>query len=851
MVTIFPRCLPGLVFIVALGVVFSPATASAAGPQVSDVFVAGKDGFKSVRIPSVLVTQAGTVLAFAEGRAAHADQANNKLILKRSRDGGRTWGAVQVIADDGANTLNNPTVVEERQSGRVLLMYQSYPAGLSERDGKIKPGHDGPAIVRNFLIHSDDDGVTWSKPDDVTRTTKRPERVTITAVGPGLGIQLTRGPHAGRLLMPFNEGPFGAWNVSAAFSDDRGATWRLGSPAPGALVTNGKGGQISLVNEVQMVELADGSVMLNSRKWGGKALRKTATSKDGGATWSAITEDPGLPDPGCMASVFRYSFPDAGNKSRLLYSGPDSTKRENGVVRISYDEGRTWPVKRVFFPGSFAYSVLTRFADGTIGCLYETDNANRLVFARFDLAWLETPKSVSVAPRSKPNILFLFADDFSYEAVRAFGHTDVETPNLDRLVARGTTFTHAYNMGSWSGAVCVASRTMLITGRSVWHAHKVYPQTDKERQAGRLWPQLLKAADYQTYFTGKWHIQTKAELAFDVAKNIRAGMPKDTPAAYNRPLAGQPDPWRADDAEQGGFWQGGKHWSEVTADDAIEFLSGAKAAANPFFMYVAFNAPHDPRQSPREFLDKYPLSRMQMPTNFLPEYPHKDAIGCGPGLRDEKLGPFPRTELAVKTHRREYYSLITHLDAQLGRVFEALEKSGQAANTWIFFTADHGLAVGHHGLFGKQNMYEHSLRVPFMVAGPGVKAGHRISAPIYLQDVMPTALELAGVPKPSHVDFHSLLPLLLGERTQSAYPSIYGGYLELQRAVIHEGWKLIAYPKAGVLRLYDLGTDPQEMKDLASEPAQGARRRQLFERLLALQQQLDDTLDLRAAFPAL
>ncbi len=377
------------------------ASLGAAEPQFSDVFVAGKDGYKSIRIPAVLVTKAGTVLAFAEGRAAHADQANNKLILKRSRDGGRTWGALQLVADDGANTLNNPTAVEERQSGRVFLMYQSCPAGLSERDGKIKPGHDGPAIVRNFLIHSDDDGATWSPPLDVTRTTKRPERVTITAVGPGLGIQLTRGPHAGRLIMPFNEGPFAVWEVSAAFSDDKGATWQLGSPAPGALVPNGKGGQISLLNEVQMVELNDGSVMLNSRKWGGKALRKIATSKDGGATWSAITEDPSLTDPGCMASVFRYSFTTPTEQSRLLYSGPDSTKRENGVVRISYDEGKTWPVKRVLLPGSFAYSVLTRFADGTIGCLYETDDANRLVFARFDLAWLSGGTNLAALPEGR------------------------------------------------------------------------------------------------------------------------------------------------------------------------------------------------------------------------------------------------------------------------------------------------------------------------------------------------------------------------------------------------------------------------------------------------------------------
>jgi len=367
---------------------FSTAVTMAGEPELSDVFIAGKDGFQSIRIPSVVVTKQGTVLAFAEGRARHADQANNKLILKRSADGGRTWGAQAIIADDGENCLNNPCAVVDEKTGRVLVMYQSYPAGFSERDGNIKPGLDGPAIVRNYVVHSDDDGVTWSKPRDVTRTTKTPERVTILASGPGIGIQLRYGPHAGRLIIPFNEGPFDHWNVLAVYSDDGGANWKLGQPAPGCRVSNGKGGEISLVNEVQMVELADGSVLLNSRKWGGKALRKIAVSKDGGVTWSKIEEDPALRDPGCMASIFRYSFPGKDSRSRILYSGPDSTKRDTGTVYLSYDEGKTWPVKKVLFPGSFAYSVLTALPDGTIGCLFETDGANRIVFARFTLDWL-------------------------------------------------------------------------------------------------------------------------------------------------------------------------------------------------------------------------------------------------------------------------------------------------------------------------------------------------------------------------------------------------------------------------------------------------------------------------------
>lgn len=458
---------------------------------------------------------------------------------------------------------------------------------------------------------------------------------------------------------------------------------------------------------------------------------------------------------------------------------------------------------------------------------------------------------VGTAGAKQPNILFLFTDDQSFETIRALGHTDIDTPNLDRLVQRGTTFTHAYNMGSWSGAVCVASRTMLITGRSVWRANAIYDATEKEREAGRLWPQMLARAGYATYFTGKWHIKADATKTFDVARHIRPGMPGDTTAGYNRPLTGQSDPWSPSDPKFGGFWAGGKHWSEVTADDAVEFLSAAKQGGKPFFMYVAFNAPHDPRQSPQEYVDKYPLSRIAVPKNFLAEYPHKDAIGCSAALRDEKLGPFPRTEHAVKVHRQEYYALITHLDAQIGRILDALEKSGQVDNTWIFLTADHGLAVGHHGLFGKQNMYDHSLRVPFVVAGPGVKAGAKLSAPIYLQDVMATALDLAGAPKPEQVEFHSLLPLLRGEKSPAAREAIYGAYLELQRAVIHDGWKLILYPKSGVARLYHVAADPEELKDLAADPVQSNRRAALFQRLRALQRELNDPLDLTAAFPNL
>jgi choline-sulfatase len=447
---------------------------------------------------------------------------------------------------------------------------------------------------------------------------------------------------------------------------------------------------------------------------------------------------------------------------------------------------------------------------------------------------------------AKPNVLFLFADDFSYEAVRAFGHTDIDTPNLDRLAARGTTFTRCYNMGSWSGAVCVASRTMLITGRSVWNAGKVYEKTDIERQTGVLWPQLMKKAGYKTYMTGKWHIETDATKCFDVTRDVRAGMPKTVPSSYNRPIAGQSDAWSPFDSSLGGFWEGGTHWSEVLADHTLEFLADTKRGGAPFFIYAAFNAPHDPRQAPKEFVDRYPLSRIAMPVNFLPEYPHKDAIGCSYKLRDENLAPMPRTELAVKTHRAEYYALITHLDAQIGRILDALNASGQAENTWIFFTADHGLAVGHHGFFGKQNLYEHSVRVPFLVSGPGVAKNAKNDDAIYLQDVMATALDLAGAEKPAHVFFNSLRPLLNGEK--SRYEAVYGAYLQLQRAITHDGWKLIAYPKAKVLRLYHLAEDPQEMQDLSANSEHAPRLKDLLQRLIKLSAELQDDVDLTKVF---
>ncbi|MBC8243496.1 MAG: sulfatase-like hydrolase/transferase [Verrucomicrobia bacterium] len=466
--------------------------------------------------------------------------------------------------------------------------------------------------------------------------------------------------------------------------------------------------------------------------------------------------------------------------------------------------------------------------------------------------------------KAKPNVLFLFADDQCFETVANLGLTDIDTPNLDRLASRGTQFSRAYNMGSWSGAVCVASRHMLITGRHIWRAQtasqvlrgkgkNLTPEQQAAREAefNNLWPQVMGRAGYQTFFTGKWHISAAADKAFQVARNVRGGMPNQTPEGYNRPLPDKADPWSPYDVKFEGFWKGGKHWSEVVADDAVDYIGEAKQDERPFFMYIAFNAPHDPRQAPKEYVDRYPLSRIKVPGNYLAEYPYKDDIGCSAKLRDEKLGPFPRTHHAVKVHRQEYYAIIEHMDTQIGRILDALDASGQAENTYIFFSADHGLGVGHHGLFGKQNLYEHSTRVPFIAVGPGVKASHKIDALIYLQDVMATSLDIAGAKRPEQVEFQSLMPLLNDTTKESEVKAVYGAYLGLQRSVTVGNWKLILYPKIAKARLYNIKRDPFEMKDLAGDESKAKLIKRLYKRLRKLQQANGDTLNLNAAFPNL
>jgi len=444
--------------------------------------------------------------------------------------------------------------------------------------------------------------------------------------------------------------------------------------------------------------------------------------------------------------------------------------------------------------------------------------------------------------KEQPNILFIFADDQAFDTINALGHTKVQTPNLDRLVKNGVTFTHAYNQGAWHGAVCVASRTMLNIGRFLWESKNLEPDLLKEQRAGRFWSQYMSQAGYETYMSGKWHVKgIKPKDIFDHVEDVRPGMPNQTLQGYNRPIEGQLDSWKPYDTKYEGYWKGGKHWSEVLGDHAVNFMDRAGEFEKPFFMYLAFNAPHDPRQSPKEFVNKYPLENISVPKNYIPEYPYKEFIGCGEKLRDEKLAPFPRTEYAVKKHRQEYYAIITHMDEQVGRILDALEVSGKADNTYIFFTADHGLAVGHHGLLGKQNMFDHSVRVPLFVTGPEIKKNSKITAPVYLQDIMPSTLELANVEKPAYIQFKSLMPLITGKR-EFNYKLIYGGYRHLQRMICDGEYKLIYYPEIDRTILYNMKHDPLEQNDLSTEIKYYDKIKELKVKLKRLQKEYSDPL---------
>ncbi|TWU13983.1 Sialidase precursor [Symmachiella macrocystis] len=342
----------------------------------------GKESEFGFRIPALARTNSGTLLAFAERRLGLHDHAENDIVLRRSLDGGRSWQPLQIVAEAGGDSLNDPCVVV-LDSGRILLRYTHFPKGVHARTTKhtviAEPGYGGPKNVSLFLTHSDDDGATWSKPRNVTRDMRR--KTAISVGSPGAALQLTRGPHQGRIVFPNYEvyhlgGDKRKSANSVSYSDDGGASWKLSG-------TIAEPGPKGFGNEAQLAELAGGGILLSARDQEGGTVRKLSVSSDGGATWSPHRLATDLLTPQCMSSVMRYTWPNDQQTGVLLHTLPHTKdKRANGTIMISRDEGQSWKPARVIVPAGFEYSCLIRFPDGDIGCLYETDHCRSIDFQR-------------------------------------------------------------------------------------------------------------------------------------------------------------------------------------------------------------------------------------------------------------------------------------------------------------------------------------------------------------------------------------------------------------------------------------------------------------------------------------
>lgn len=352
-----------------------------------------RQGRYGYRIPSLVVARDGTLLAFCERRIGLHDHAQNDIVLRRSKDAGRTWGPRLVLAEEGEDSLNDPcTIVLD--SGRILLRYKRYPKGVHQRKSghtvMAEPGYGGPKNTRVYLVYSDDNGASWSDPREVTREMRR--ETSISVGSPGSAIQLTRGPFKGRILFPNYEGvriseSQREFQNSVSFSDDGGESWTLSAVMNDAPIAPARG------NEAQIVELADGSVLMSTRIIGGTLSgRKFAQSRDGGATWSEPRIEDRLETPPCMSSIVRYSWPHGSSPGVLLHSLPNTKdRRANGTLFVSRNEGKSWEKAATIEEAGFGYSCLARLASGDIGCLHETGSGDsfRIVFKRIPASILK------------------------------------------------------------------------------------------------------------------------------------------------------------------------------------------------------------------------------------------------------------------------------------------------------------------------------------------------------------------------------------------------------------------------------------------------------------------------------
>ena len=410
-----------------------------------------------------------------------------------------------------------------------------------------------------------------------------------------------------------------------------------------------------------------------------------------------------------------------------------------------------------------------------------------------------------------PHVLILLTDDQRYNTVHALGNPLIQTPNMDRLARAGTSFSQASCEGGLSGAVCVTSRAALMTGRTINHLDGA----DTIPADHTTLPEFLRQAGYFTFATGKWHNDRASHVRiFDYADNIFFGgmhFPED--GGHEHPLLYHFDPTGAYPPEA--QFHGEQFSSTMYANAAIEFIKTLPAQGRPSFIYVAFTSPHDPRTPPPPFDTMYDPSQTPLPDNFLPEHPFDDGELDN---RDEELLPTPRDPDQVRQQIAAYYGMISEVDAQIGRILDALEEQKLLDHTMIIFAGDNGLALGSHGLLGKQNLYEESVRVPMILAGPGIAANVVSDRFAYLHDLLPTVAALLGLAPPASSEGN----VLLGDSAALPLQDAYYQYRDLHRAIrAADQWKLIGYHLTATgaqfdrIQLFNLSVDPSEMNDLS------------------------------------
>jgi arylsulfatase A-like enzyme len=420
--------------------------------------------------------------------------------------------------------------------------------------------------------------------------------------------------------------------------------------------------------------------------------------------------------------------------------------------------------------------------------------------------------ALSAAAADRPNVLVLFNDDHRPDAVGALGTPAIQTPSLDRLAGRGLNFRRAYMQGAFTAATCIPSRATLLSGRDLFHA-------DTQLLRDETWPAAFARAGYTTFVTGKWHNGTRS-----VAASFQQGR-----AIYIGGMASNPLKAQVQDLVDGGLSAkrpSDQHLCATFADEAARFIRD-QPAGSPFLCYVAFDGPHDPHIVPDDFPVRYDPAKIALPPNFLPEHPFDNGEL---NVRDELLLPRPRSPESLRQMLADYYRYISYLDMLVGRVLEALAASPHAANTIVVFAADSGAARGSHGLIGKQSLYEHSVRVPLVIAGPGVAAGASTEALCYLHDLFPTLAPLCGVPPLAGREGKDLSPLLR-DPSRPGRPDLIFAYRGFQRALATPDWKLIRYPRANQVQLFDLREDPSETADLSRDPRHQERLREMTDSL--------------------